>query len=71
MGEAEQVADVLRARLGARARARVQEPMHARPPVTGLPDDIRNEQRACDPHSKQEAVCANEVAPPNEETAGE
>src|SRR5438105_11948768 len=45
MREKEQIGEVLRPRLVGRARGRVEEPVHARPAVTRLPQQVRQHQQ--------------------------
>ena len=65
--EQDQVDEELRPRLVAPARRRVQEPVHARPAVARLPDEVRDEQHGRDHHGQREAPRAQNVAPPDKE----
>ena len=71
MRQQQHVEDVLWSRFVGRARRRVQEPVHACPPVTCLPDQIRNEERGGNPHGNHEAVRPQHVTAPHEERRNE
>ena len=66
-GERDQVDDVLRPCLVAAAWWRVEEPVHARPAVAGLPDEVRDEQRGRDHDGQWKAPGAQDVAAPDQE----
>ncbi len=65
--EQDHVHDELRPRLVAPARRRLEEPVHARPAMPRLPDQVRDKHNSRDRHRNRETPRAQHVATPNKE----